>query len=366
VHDYSIIRAHLEAFQENLDRAINMMDSPQIDPKLREAVRNRFLSKIHQEQKELAGLLEDVESHTPLDRLWNDVERERKECGSLLRECLAFVEGVLVRRAGLDNGICVIADALLTEISHASDVPWQRFAIMAETDFFTETTEIIRLRFPEFGVWNLPIVCHEFGHYVAAKEMKPGVMDQILGEYFADLFATYSMGPAYACTCILLNFTPFMGDSREHPADAKRAFFLLRALEKMNKTEQRFGVVIKPLREVWQRNLSAANVEEPEMYVKQNLDSTLDMFLTSILDPKYNTVRYKGWALADILSSKIDSMTSDSVVNSFGEFVAKGVTLRDVLNAAWICRIRGIKNSHPIGKTALDLSLALLNRREDL
>ena len=122
--------------------------------------------------------------------------------------------------------------------------------------------QLIRIRFPVCGIWDLPIVAHEFGHFAAARiTVSEGGADRVLpfarfvdeyldenrnlgnewrdylSEYFADCFATFVLGPSYACTSLLLRFdigTAYAEADMLHPSYAKRAHAILCLLRRMD------------------------------------------------------------------------------------------------------------------------------------
>src|SRR5438132_7552035 len=59
-----------------------------------------------------------------------------------------------------------------------------------------------------------------------------------LGEYLADAFGTYVMGPAYPCAAIHLRFSPVVPSDpdAENRVDRERAHVVLGMLDKMNQT----------------------------------------------------------------------------------------------------------------------------------
>jgi hypothetical protein len=380
----SILLAQIEALDENLNRAKKVMDAQQIDPELRKAVRNRFEWLINNKQNELMELRTSINRSMPMDSCWNDFQNKRKECGLILSECLAFIEGVLVRSARIDDGICEVADALLAKLSDDADVTWQRFTIMGKDEFFTKTTEIIRMRFPEFSIWNLPIVCHELGHFVGEemrKSITPDIFVQILQEegkrieehdirflheQFADLFAVYAMGPAFACTCILLHFDPMRAyeDGEEHPADAKRVHFILKALEEMDKASMPpiYIGIIDTLRKLWQRSLtSAGKPEKLSPDIENQLNERLDKFYVRVIKKRLIGVEYKGWPLAGVLSPEL--LSDKDVTQVLANYK---VTLLDVLNAAWLCRIRHwSEDGSRISQKSLKLCLEIVQQRRN-
>ena len=129
----------------------------------------------------------------------------------LFEESLALVEGALVRGAKLDNGLCQIADALLDELRTKADVAWGRFTILAEGEFFGEMAQIIRLRFPEVSIWNLPIAAHEFGHFVGPELKQPGPFGTFRYPFQEELRKSRPRrvrSPGLSCMSILLIFLP--------------------------------------------------------------------------------------------------------------------------------------------------------------
>jgi hypothetical protein len=136
-------------------------------------------------------------------------------------EVYSYVAGTLLRRDGLDQGTGKAADLLLDELAEHAGLANRlvtSLSFTAEEETLNRMTNLVRLRFPGAGVWDLPVVAHEFGHYVM-REL-PHVMDsdsrpimelvstlaandsaQHIEELFADVCATYALGPAYPLSC---------------------------------------------------------------------------------------------------------------------------------------------------------------------
>lgn len=369
-----ILMDRIQALVQELGQAENALNAKQVDSNLRERVLIRFQTLFRKQQQALKNLRNEVKD-LPLDACWDSFRTIRLECGPLFRECLAFMEGALVRSAGLDGGLCQIADALLDDLSHRADISWKRFTILAEGEFFTDMAEIIRLRFPEVSIWNLPVAGHEFGHLVAQELKVPrhdgtfrypfqeicqreGLINTknvpFLHEHFADLFAVYALGPAFACTCILLRFDPSTAymDEKEHPSYAKRVHFILKALEKMDEAEgpmPRYRHIIKWLEDLWQRSLVASRQpKELDQAAILELNDQLEE-LYNLVDTELPRVRYTGWLRAQRLADELqpDKDTMPMLQNED--------TLSDVLNAAWLCRIQHGDEVRRIGERAVKL-----------
>jgi hypothetical protein len=159
---------------------------------------------------------------------------------------------------------------------------------------------------------------------------------RFLHEYYADVFAVYTMGPAYAYTCLLLRFDPKTAykDGGEHPSYQKRAHVILRTLEEMNNVKGSSGHysgIIKKLDSWWKESVEAAKPEgsPPPDETLMLLEGFVDELHVKF-DRKIHHVRYSGWPQAIKLSNRLT-----------GQYPAlsPGDKLRDVLNATWKCRI---------------------------
>jgi len=336
----------------------------------------------------------EVQDNKPLTHCWPRFRNIRKVSVPLFVECLALIGGALVRATEfekgpgpqLDKGLCRIADALLDDLSSRAVVLWERFTILGETEFFGEMAQIIRLRFPEVSIWNIPIAAHEFGHFIGPelKQAEIGgtfrypfqdelrkVEDEqgraFLQEYFADLFATYTLGPAFACTCILLRFDPIEAyqDKKEHPAYAKRFYLIRRTLEKMNLGP--YQGIVAHLDIIWRQSLKALGLRE---HLAQEIASQLDELLEMLYDlviTELPTIQYKDLSRAYRLSRKllIDAETANIV--EAARIAAPEHTLVDILNAAWICRVeiedQDDKLLLQIGERAVKLCEEIIDRK---
>ncbi len=349
----ALLKAQITMLEQELGRAKAALKMPQIDDALRSRVTALFEEQFTQQLQELKDLSSLVEDKQPLDACWNTFKETRKACEPLFEECLALIAGALVRSNGADNGLCQIADALLDDLSRRLDIPWGRFTILAQKEFFAEMAQVIRLRFPGVSIWNLPIAAHEFGHFVGPELKKPGAagtyrypfQDELirakqqgdqkwfhLHEHFADLFATYALGIAFAGTCILLRFNPLNAfeDTKQHPSHAKRWYVIHKALQRMNL--KAYMGLIDYLDGIWQRNLKAAGsrqqLEPREML---ELDVLLDR-LYEIAGSKLALIQYKDFARAHSFSNMLTDGEAAHIVKP-------DHTLIDALNAAWLYRI---------------------------
>ena len=355
--------AQIKVLQDNLRRTRNTLgsslDKELITLELHRAINSRVQNLLNKWERKLEQRLQSVDytSDAHLNIVWEGLQADRKECDAILKEFLSFLGGALIRQNQLDNGICAIADNLLADLSLRSDIPWTRMTILGEGDFFADMTEIIRLSFPEFTIWNLPIVGHEFGHFVG-RELRKRMIDRDKRdflrelieqegkidlsedkkkkeenyhyEHLADIFATYSLGPAFAFTSILLKFNPNKNkDGESHPSDVKRVYIILKTLQKMEE-DSKYKIILSWLKEGW---LDVLRI--PDQLDPSSLDNRLEN-LYGILEDEISEVRFtrQNFLRANELSEKLCQCQEDT-----RDLANQCYTLSEILNAAWICRV---------------------------
>jgi hypothetical protein len=324
-----------------------------LDPRLREAIGVRFTRLLTQRRRELSALRDAVDAGEVLQDGWSTLHAIRAAAQPLFAECLTVVEGGLVRGIGLDRGLCATADALLGELSRLSEVPWDRFTVLAEGESINDVADIIRLRFPEVGVWSVPVAAHELGHHVGRTLAGEGdLMSSTLftragragprveahtHEQFADCYATYALGPAYPCACILQRFDPktAFDATDEHPDAARRVALCLFVLTRMDDDDLRpFADVIETLASAWQPMVEAATGRTPSVEVDG--DAVQAEQYWDVLEHAVPAARYRGWLRAKELTYRLLDEHARGGVPS-----ADADNLRDAINAAWAARLSG-------------------------
>ena len=169
------------------------------------------------------------------DRLYTSSER-------LFHEYVNLVSGVALRDTGFDRGIARLAEDLLKPGGTIGSFTWNTLTIPAREDALAVTAaRIVRLGFPEWTIWTLPLAAYELGSNYADSDKKVAERIDGLGgdkdELFvlvADAFATYFLGPAYACAAILMRLNPAQAFSGNRLV-ARRAGIILSALTQMSK-----------------------------------------------------------------------------------------------------------------------------------
>jgi hypothetical protein len=344
--DYSL-RAQIYDLFQDLERAEKTLDSRFLESNLRSVAKERFVGWIETQRRVLLELLGQVEKDFPAGPLWARLAGCKAECTALFRECLAFLGGALMRGSELDTNMCQIVDALLLELSRRTAIAWDRFTILAEGEFYNDLADIIRISYPQFNIWHLPIAAHEFGHFAAPRitdikgrfpfqdylaEWKDGERTRHVKELFSDLFAVYTLGPAYACACIILRFNPrdavVNRDGASHPSHIKRVYFMLQGLE--DRKEHR--LILQYLRDLWQKSLADVNLDaEPPAADRIQLKKDFDRQFSFLKNLPQG--QYTGWLAADKLAAGLK-------LGQVGVNEIKGDSpLVDLVNAAWMARL---------------------------
>jgi hypothetical protein len=306
---------------------------------------------------------------------WEKLAEVRSGSAVPMAECLAFALGPLVRGIpwqngrGLDNGFCDIADEMLKELSIRSPENWNRRTVLSDFEFIADPAQIIRIRFPVTSIWDLPVAAHEFGHLLghgSRSQLKPRIEALArdyqernwVHEHFADLFATYVMGPAFACTCLLTRFDPSMDpsvNSETHPSHGARAAAIVWALSEME-TEiepatRTMSTVSRLVDETWRACLADAS-DGRDTRISERQDQLLKRWLPELYKLVVEACprsKYTQWDSARKL---------DESAGSVGE----------ILNAAWYAHVHQCRDSFEVEATsrhAVEMCGELIRRRNE-
>ena len=174
-------------------------------------------------------------------------------------DALAFIGGVAVRQLGLDGGAGDIADALLRHVAKELRVDREFVTLPAPTEYIDVLSEVVRIRYPGNGIWDLPVAVHEFGHYamprIGIRSGQPvkAVIDRerairpyrgsFAEELWCDVFATYIGGPAYGYSLAArLDPTVAHDDVKPtHPSPATRIEAVLCTLDAVQEAWSKKG-----------------------------------------------------------------------------------------------------------------------------
>jgi hypothetical protein len=328
--------------------------------------------------------LESLDNAKPeeLDQLREEAWREYTDIISeknrlIFSEYFEFLGGLALRDAGLDEGICRIADELMRSCGSVI-TEWSALTIPASREAAT-LARSIRMRFPEWTIWAVPLTAHELGQVVIREPGSPDLEKFVRSEFpkaqkkqqhmrvlLADAFATYVMGPAYACSVILLRFNPRAAeqDKSIYPPDAKRAYVVLSMLRKMYEkhplANPPYGDILEKLQIAWDSACVKGQGRSNAIADSQRL---LDRWTNQVLeelDRAYATGLYEG---------RLWESTQEALelVLRGGEPAAKlkgAEEWRDVLNAAWAYRLNHSDESQDIAKSAEVLWKQIKQKRD--
>jgi len=298
------------------------------------------------------------------NRAWQDyisTGSERKR--AVFAEYVDFLGGLALRDAGFDRDICRVADELIRSCGRSwprDTPPWQSLTIPTSQETMSKTlAELIRMGFPEWTFWATPLTAHALGQVLVSKDAalldyvtqhaKDPQAEHRLQIILADAFATYAMGPAYACAAVMLRFNPVQAftDRADHPADAKRAHTVFAMLRRMNDKEdfKPYEHILTDVLEVeWQealRQVRAPDANEAVDRLSDDEQAQLNAHVAYIADylDKNALVSYRASALAETRQLLGKIIANPKLEDKEIGGLQSADSLRDVLNAAWVYRV---------------------------
>lgn len=339
---------------------------------------------------EIRGKLKDIEQQDDqaarevMNQAWADYTKALDRSQVLFREFLEYIGGLIFRDKEFDAQICELADELI-KFCAAVVLSEGSMSVPAARDSLTKSVGwMVRVRFPEWTIWTLPFAAYEYGHVVLHEfgRVKGLINDEVhnwlstdpefhnlppdkqeiekreggplreraesyVKEFLADAFATYLMGPAYAFPAILLRFDPSSPFSQHRPPDSHRAYVVLEILQSMNTGHLKpYDWVINYLTEKWAETGERVNAAQITNAEKARLDALVTgwskfppMFMP---DAKYPDSGDDGWLIAAGWAQQwSNQLKGPGGQLESPEKIGHSSRLRDVLNAAWICRIPG-------------------------
>lgn len=322
---------------------------------------------------------DDAAARASRQDAWSQyVDRELYgESEKLFREYVDLLGGLALRDGGFDAGICRVADQLIQKCATAlPEFAWYSLTIPARREALETTmARIIRLGFPEWTIWTLPLAAHELGHVVAVNRVEPLIQAEGTEGHapyptqicFADAFATVAMGPAYACAAILMRLDPFraVGDEDER-LTLKRAQAVQGTLEAMNaaagRTSPYEGIVVR-LREEWRDAVSLANAvcgtKGPEELSQEEAEH-----VQRVVEFAMSTVGRRGFPASGW--ETVDDWAKEFAAGNGGAIRPSPVDadVRYVPNAAWVARLE-IEDFEQLDRAAIE-ALDLWARLERL
>jgi hypothetical protein len=315
----------------------------------------------------------------------------------VLREGLELLGGGLLVRAGRDRpapadaaraprrvGVCALADRLLAEYAERTGVGWAASSVLGGEPLLEAATDVVRVRFPDWSIWDLALVAHEFGHIVARDTPafgsrraewvvgQPPEVGAQLEELFADIFGVYALGPAFACDAIVLHLDPAnAGMSRgSHPPHGLRADVILRTLGLMNDTARGaaynagpYDQVITLLRTGWAQACRLAG-DAALTSLLPSADELLDLVVTYYhLGAEYRPDRW-AWARKTAIALSPDPPSlRDLCVEAAAEGLDR-VDLSDLMNLLWCARMEAVAPLRVLTEVGANLANEYMEARD--
>ena len=227
---------------------------------------------------EVARLREQLDTlPDAADPPWADLARLERLTQRLAAETLAVVGGISLRASGLDGDAGDLAEALLARVAGAMALGYTFITVPSGSEFIDLMSDVIRVRYPGTGVWDLPVVLARVRAFPREPPAPVGGALRLGGRRagagharetrllrrrtVGRLFAAYVGGPAYACSA-LVRFDPARAAEDappHHPSAVKRAaavFATLGRSEAAWQRRQRFaGSLAEPIQSgppLWQ------------------------------------------------------------------------------------------------------------------
>jgi hypothetical protein len=329
-------------------------------------------------RSELMALREPTRSSVT-DR-WSGTMKCARQLETLSAELLPVAEGALARAADLDSGLCALAQRLLDDISDKT-VPWNRIVIPAPREETSNRWWVVGLPLVYASPWYLPIMVHELGHFAATRledqygqrlgekllagswRERPNVSQDTLTalsykhaqELFADIFAAYCAGPAFAAALMTRSVPQgAWAAGPDHPSWGARTYVVLRALGRLDDLipvgQPKLSWMTRWVAEEWEMAQHAVGREA----ITAELGRTVDAFTDGAIE------------VMELTGSA--ALFLGEGVLEMGELLRDGVSpegqadIRTVLNAAWAERLRDWKKIATIEQALTGWRLASLGQ----
>lgn len=313
----------------------------------------------------VAKQVQSFDDLTKTGQDWTRLAQRVKTGQRIFAECMSVVAGASARAMPVLARASLEAQALASELARETQVAATHDVIPADTECAGLASSVVRRRFPDYGIWDVPVVAHEFGHLVVRDllDVNPLTGDQSrpLADYLsgrkvqaaelaADVYAVFALGPAYVLTLVLHRMDPFARavatDSATHPGDACRVHAVIHALEKLDASDSlverrgQYDFVVELLRTWWAAAQESANANArlAEADAAEIRKQTNDIW-NKLIGSKLVSTRYDSFVEARALAGAIGK--PEPVLPSAS-------SVRDALNAVWLVRLRAWRDDEQL------------------
>jgi hypothetical protein len=230
----SEVPAQLTQLADDLAAGLKELDDGLGDTKRQLVEKLTGMRKVREEYRELTRGRQDVDDY--LVRAAEEQGRtlseanywdRRDKCDELFSEYVDYLRGVALRSTGLGDehgsiaDLFFLADSLPATWNRPGGVTWKSLAVPSRVEQNRSTgASVLRIGYPEWTIWALPLLQHEFAHVVIKKNQATlTVTTRADRAMLADALAGLVTGPAYACAELLLRLDPAaVGKGQRDPA----------------------------------------------------------------------------------------------------------------------------------------------------
>jgi hypothetical protein len=288
----------------------------------------------------------------------------------VFNESIEFLGGFALRDARLDAEVCELADRII-ELIYGPSATALRAIPGGIAAIKMKLGRIVRLRFPEWTIWALPLVAHDvwrLGEWPQLTKRlkdrfqedggKAGLYGEGLELCLADAFATYTMGPAYAYTAIALLLNP------RHPEDEMRVRIILRVLSGDSCSCGGMGGsyqdVAAELRRAWEEAMADTGARPSSALDNSGLDALVQRLRA--MPPSSPEFTLDQWMPLHEWGTRLLGNASD-LEALLKSAASASYDLRHGLNAAWLARVSSVRNpADDLTKKSMDLAAKLKGR----
>jgi hypothetical protein len=387
---------HLEEAQdpsnwkENLD-----LQNVVVDEDLWMIAIERIREEATAQHDAIKALITEVSADSHGDeQAWRLYTKIQADSEQIFRECLELLGGLALRDRINEEHLCKFADGLIKELSSAVG-RMSRFTIPVLDESLSSTLRrVATVRFPEWHMWTLPLVAYEYAealieeNYAKLRELasqlaneaavsvsptkfsadaKPersqaaseqdnlcGHLERKFHVLLADALATYTTGPAYACSALVLRLNPLASGDDSRPSDEERAAMILGVLRAMGwQARPSFDEVAERLGNYWQESVATVRRSAPDrgegavLRAPLDLDRVMPRLHHAFFRPKM-AFSADDWLTAQTWSMGwIQQIKAQKKDLSEPSGVGPEHRLRDALNACWHCRIETTAELEP-------------------